>query len=32
MPFIALQLITLAIVLVFPDTVLWLPKLLLTPG
>ncbi len=31
-PFIVLQLITLAIVLAFPDTVLWLPKILLTPG
>lgn len=31
-PFIVLQLITLAIVLAFPDTVLWLPKVLLGPG
>ncbi|MBL8699735.1 MAG: TRAP transporter large permease subunit [Alphaproteobacteria bacterium] len=31
-PFIVLQLITLAMVLVFPATVLWLPKMLLTPG
>ncbi|HEX6978117.1 MAG TPA: TRAP transporter large permease subunit [Alphaproteobacteria bacterium] len=32
MPFIGLQAITLAIVLAFPDTVLWLPKVLLGPG
>jgi len=31
-PFIVLQLITLAIVLAFPQTVLWLPAKLLTPG
>ncbi len=31
-PFIVLQLITLAIVLAFPATVLWLPKLLLGPN
>jgi TRAP-type mannitol/chloroaromatic compound transport system permease large subunit len=31
-PFIVLQVITLAIVLAFPGTVLWLPKVLLTPG
>jgi tripartite ATP-independent transporter DctM subunit len=31
-PFIVLQIITLAIVLAFPGTVLWLPKVLLTPG
>ncbi len=31
-PFIVLQFITLAIVLAFPDTVLWLPKVLLGPG
>ncbi len=31
-PFIVLQLITLAIVLAFPATVLWLPELLLGPG
>jgi TRAP-type mannitol/chloroaromatic compound transport system permease large subunit len=31
-PFIVLQIITLAIVLAFPDTVVWLPKMLLGPG
>jgi TRAP-type mannitol/chloroaromatic compound transport system permease large subunit len=31
-PFIILQVITLAIVLAYPQTVLWLPKVLLTPG
>jgi tripartite ATP-independent transporter DctM subunit len=31
-PFIILQIITLAIILGFPGTVLWLPKVLLTPG
>jgi tripartite ATP-independent transporter DctM subunit len=31
-PFIILQLITLTIVFFWPDTVLWLPKVLLTPG
>jgi tripartite ATP-independent transporter DctM subunit len=31
-PFILLQLVTLAIVLAFPQTVLWLPKVLFTPG
>jgi TRAP-type mannitol/chloroaromatic compound transport system permease large subunit len=31
-PFIILQLITLAILLIWPETVLWLPKKLLTPG
>ncbi|MCC7273129.1 MAG: TRAP transporter large permease subunit [Alphaproteobacteria bacterium] len=30
-PFICLQLVTLAIVLSFPGTVLWLPKMLLAP-
>ncbi|WP_374449081.1 TRAP transporter large permease subunit [Stella sp.] len=32
LPFIGLQLVTLAIVLSFPGVVLWLPKMLLTPG
>lgn len=31
-PFIVLQLFTLAILLIWPETVLWLPKKLLTPG
>lgn len=31
-PFIILQLFTLAILLIWPETVLWLPKVLLTPG
>lgn len=31
-PFIILQIITLAILLIWPETVLWLPKVLLTPG
>ena len=31
-PFIILQLFTLAILLIWPETVLWLPKKLLTPG
>ncbi len=31
-PFIILQLFTLAILLIWPQTVLWLPKVLLTPG
>jgi tripartite ATP-independent transporter DctM subunit len=31
-PFIVLQILTLTIVLAFPGTVLWLPKLLLSPG
>ncbi len=31
-PFIGLQLATLVIVLAFPGVVLWLPKMLLTPG
>ncbi|BBK41797.1 C4-dicarboxylate ABC transporter [Allostella vacuolata] len=31
-PFIGLQVVTLAIVLTFPGVVLWLPKMLLTPG
>lgn len=32
LPFIGLQAVTLAIVLSFPGVVLWLPKMLLTPG
>ena len=32
LPFIILQIITLAIVLAFPATVVWLPKMLLGPG
>ena len=32
LPFIGLQVVTLAIVLTFPGVVLWLPKMLLTPG
>jgi TRAP-type mannitol/chloroaromatic compound transport system permease large subunit len=32
LPFIGLQIVTLAIVLTFPGVVLWLPKMLLTPG
>jgi tripartite ATP-independent transporter DctM subunit len=31
-PFIALQILTLAIVLTFPETVLWLPRIMLGPG
>ena len=31
-PFIILQIITLAILLIWPGTVLWLPKVLLAPG
>jgi tripartite ATP-independent transporter DctM subunit len=31
-PFIVLQVITLAILLIWPETVLWLPKKLLAPG